>query len=361
MSEQHVENDIEWSRHIANTLILIGLLGTLFGLSFAVAAISRNINAISNFSELQQAVLSGLGFTRTAFFTSLAGITGMVILSTLVMSLSHAYGLLLNDLENFTEDYLARHLFPKDKEERLNAVIEEIHPLISDLGFKMDQMAGFTANIGTHIDHFVEMSLVFKAGTENITNTYDDLRRLFEAIYRNQEKLEVTIGSFKQHASALVQKHENLFNKSTEQLELLEKNLDLSREMLEAQKEYLKTVSGLPEVISEKMTKVVTKHEKSMHPLLESMNGFVARLNKLNTEGTQALGEMIHTFNQNLEYGLSEYKTEMVEHYDKQFQQIGESISQNFVEMSKVVQELNRLVSRIGSLSNRPYNSQIIR
>lgn len=357
MAQEKVENRIEWPKHICNTLVLLGLMGTLVGLSFAISEISRSIAVDSHnvattsvdFGQLQAAVLGGLSGAKTAFYTSLAGIGGMVFLSFLVISLSHALRTHLSNLENISEDDLVKQLFPEKSEQQLGLLLTELKPMISDLGQKLEQMAGFTTDVGSHIDHFVEMSRVFESGTRNIEQTYKKLEDLFRAVYTTQEQVLTTATAFAGHLKNVETSYQGMADLFETQNSILTDSVSQGEKILESHKDFISRMDELPEKVSSGLLNVADSYQKNLQPILGHLGEVAVRLQTLSEDGIHKLNEVLLGFESNLEGGYQQYRENITTHYEELFTNLQSDISRNYLEMQQINEALQQIVADLPS------------
>jgi hypothetical protein len=96
-----VDEDQEVSRYLTSVLILLGLLGTFYGLATTVPALVETIRGLTPapgetgadiFGRLQAGLESQLGGMGHAFSSSLLGLGGSLILGLLELFAGHGRG-----------------------------------------------------------------------------------------------------------------------------------------------------------------------------------------------------------------------------------------------------------------------------
>jgi len=324
-------------------------MGTLVGLSFAISEINNVATASSDFRQLQDAVVSSLSGAKTAFYTSLTGIGGMVFLSFMVISFSHALRTHLSDLESISEDYLIKQLFPEKSEHQLGVLLNELKPMISDLGQKLEQMAGFTIDVGSHIDHFVEMSRVFESGTRNIEQTYAKLEDLFRAIYTAQEQVSTTATAFTQHLKSVENSYQGMTGMFETQSKILLDSVSQGEAVLESQTSFINRMDEVPEKMSSGLLNVADSYQKNLQPILGHLGEVAERLQTLSVDGIHKLNEVLLGFESNLESGYQNYRENITTHYEELFTNLQSDISRNYLEMQQINEALQQLVTDLPS------------
>ena len=117
-----------WSRYIAGNLIILGLIGTILGLSQAVinlrgilmgmgSVVSRNA-----FQRIISDMLGSLGFMETAFSSTLCGFLAFLLLSFVNHIYERAKETFGEEFENFNLNILIPFFTPKQLEDSLDTI-----------------------------------------------------------------------------------------------------------------------------------------------------------------------------------------------------------------------------------------------
>lgn len=105
-----VDEDQEITRYLGSTLILLGLLGTFYGLATTVPSLVETIRGLTPqegetgadiFGRLQAGLESQLGGMGTAFSSSLLGLAGSLIVGLLALFAGHGQGRFYRELEEW--------------------------------------------------------------------------------------------------------------------------------------------------------------------------------------------------------------------------------------------------------------------
>ena len=105
-----IDEDQEVARYLSGTLILLGLLGTFYGLATTVPSLVETIRSLDPvegetgtqiFGRLQQGLESQLGGMGTAFSSSLLGLAGSLIVGLLALFAGHGQGRFYRELEDW--------------------------------------------------------------------------------------------------------------------------------------------------------------------------------------------------------------------------------------------------------------------
>ncbi len=136
------------ARHIGATLTLLGLLGTVVGLSIALMHIgsASDIKGVEDLGRLSQALGQTMGGMKTAFGCTLAGLLTAVLLSFLNYGLRRVQSTVLRSIEEFTACELLRTLQRVDPEsdnatKAFATVLSEVSKDMVDLGAHLEDAA----------------------------------------------------------------------------------------------------------------------------------------------------------------------------------------------------------------------------
>ena len=108
-----------------SVLVLLGLAGTLVGLSLAVAELSTLLGGGMGTQEMVNAILATLGRMKVAFSTTLAGVGGAVLVGSVLAMLRHQQSRAIRKLEELSSTQWAP-LFKTTEESRMGDAVEEL-------------------------------------------------------------------------------------------------------------------------------------------------------------------------------------------------------------------------------------------
>lgn len=117
-----------WGRYIASILIILGLIGTIIGLSYAVINLRGILLGMGGlvtqnaFQEVISEILGSLGFMETAFSTTLCGFGFFLMLSFFDHTYQNAWEDFVSKFESFNSNVLIPFFTPKQAEDSLAAI-----------------------------------------------------------------------------------------------------------------------------------------------------------------------------------------------------------------------------------------------
>jgi hypothetical protein len=100
--EGRLDESRDICRYIANLLVILGLLGTLWGLSQTIGGVKGligNIGSSKDFQPMQTGITAALGGMGTAFSCSMFGLAGSLIVGFLDLQVGRAFTTFYNRIE----------------------------------------------------------------------------------------------------------------------------------------------------------------------------------------------------------------------------------------------------------------------
>ncbi|WP_419860425.1 hypothetical protein [Candidatus Palauibacter sp.] len=126
------------ARWATSFLVLLGLTGTLVGLSFAVSELSTLLGNGMGTGDMVNAILDTLGRMRLAFSTTLAGVGGSILVGSFLAVLRHKQSRAIRKLEELSSTQWVP-LFRTSDEARLGNAVRELEKTRKILKEGLDQ------------------------------------------------------------------------------------------------------------------------------------------------------------------------------------------------------------------------------
>lgn len=159
----------EISRYIVGALVLVGLLGTFWGLLVTIESVTKVIGTLSIaggedfskvFAQFKKGLVDSLGGAGTAFSTSLFGLAGSLVLGFLDLQAGQAQNRFYTDTEDWMSGMTRLSAMPTDSEDMspeemvpayLQALLEHTAEVMEDMQQTLkrgeDSRAQTTANL----------------------------------------------------------------------------------------------------------------------------------------------------------------------------------------------------------------------
>ncbi len=141
LTSARIEDERDSIRYVTNTLILLGLLGTFWGLIITIGGFASLLNGLdfnnpAVLMNMQMRMAVPLSGMATAFTSSLLGLAGSLIVGFLGLQLQFAQNTILKDLTDFLSRYTLKKPETEDKMSELIDVApvnENTYTKISDI------------------------------------------------------------------------------------------------------------------------------------------------------------------------------------------------------------------------------------
>lgn len=192
------------SRQIGATLTLLGLLGTVFGLSLALVNIgdaSANIKGVDDLEKLSRALAGTMGGMKTAFGCTLAGLLSAVTLSFLNHVLRRTQSLASSEMEEFLLCELLPALSEYDSDadtatksfaEVLSNASAHLEALSKNVNQAATSFEGATAEFRTVLS---QVSTAVSASSQELTQAAESNREVRNFIVRYSDEYKAFLSS----------------------------------------------------------------------------------------------------------------------------------------------------------------------
>ncbi len=306
----------------------LGVLGTFYGITEGLLAFDT-----SNLDESIPKLLDGL---KTAFITSLTGMIGSMVLSTIinrkqdendggVSDINQAAGTIctavkqMSDLNRETLTKLANQMAESEKDRKafyrtMSDVMDRVKQSQSNIATTLDKMNASETAIASTMDSLVILQRSQESALANISETS-------AASLKSIGNLEETTA--KQTAAiAATEKHSEKISDSTRNLPEI---LDVLSGMSGTQDEMNDQVQKLKDILDAEVLSIEESMDKTNKLLERKFDEFTELLKKSNTEA------------------LVEVMKKVTEEFQKQMNAlINKLIQENFDQLNKSVERLNQ-------------------
>lgn len=287
---------------IPSTLIGLGLLGTFLGLTLAIFETKGALTGIENINTSSNALQNPIASMATAFWTSIFGVIGSLILNFINQSIIFYKDEFYNEIEN----YLDNEIFAK-RAKTFNTIFEEFSVTVKTTMLTLTE----------------EMTVLFKNGVEELVNKINanslDLTNSAEALKSYTEKfrslvesMDNTVENFNKPVSNfsnsvvdfinISESLENKFNRSFDKFDNTVKSIDNTMQLLG------KGVGSSVETLSVTVHKSSEDITKSLEESNKNLSNF---LNKVLGEFSEALTVNARDINENFKSSMAEVALEM--------------------------------------------------
>lgn len=360
--KQHKSGELSqkrrWAEQLPSFISTLGVLGTFCGITDGLLAFDSN-----NLDQSIPALLDGL---KTAFFTSLAGMIGSLILSRIVAryydeqdkgisDITQAASQITNAVKDMAEAIIQN---TKQQSQMQSAFYNNVNSVLSSLQSTLQQQAGdisqiltFQANQSTNIQAISDKTNLIVEGTKllgtqqetivnkisEVDNKLSDFEKQFTSIDQNVgETVSMVEGitSIQNEISEEVKSFgDKLHNEVVEIEDSMEKTNTLLNEKFNEFSELLKKSNT--EALVEVMKKVTEEFQKQMNEL-------IGRLVQENFEQLNKSVEKLNTWQQE--------NKEMITSLTAQYKQMQEEFAKTSTILTSVSEETKQLTASEGKL-----------
>ena len=324
------------------------LISTL-GVFFTFAGIALGLYYFND-KDLTTSIPQLLTGLKTAFFTSLAGMTGSMLLSGQVNKLfdkksggisdsEEAAGLIVNELKGLTAQYqinndISRKLFElfneklgELSERQLNTYTNSNHilssierqiNLLSVLVAKAEITSVANENTAKSLDSIDNSSKILVDLEGKLYESSNFIKEKQGSIESKTESILISVGNIEESNSAIL-------SKTTEQNNRVGEMMDHTEALVSGQDEISKHVAKFGETLHGEIVEIEDKMAESNKLLTVKFEEFAELLRKSNTEA------------------LVEVMKKVTEEFQKQMKDlIGRLVKENFDQLNKSVERLNK-------------------
>jgi biopolymer transport protein ExbB/TolQ len=297
------------ARQIGATLTLLGLLGTVFGLSLALLNIgnSSDIRGVEDLGRLSQALGGTMGGMKTAFGCTLAGLLTALVMSFMNYGLRRVQSHVLQAIEEFTACELLRALERVDPEsdsatKAFANVLSEVSKDMVSLGEKLQSAAqnyfSGTAAVQGTLD---KLSSTVEAFSATINQVAGNQMEFTQTMKSTRDAVE-GVGVVVQHSSDLLLERLEVVRQNSDTTAKLQQSLlshheefkKLAETVKSSNSDAVKAALAAHEAASKKIVdEILQKHTKELGTLLEQSQGSLKSILEQNRAVMTAVSDIL--------------------------------------------------------------------
>lgn len=322
LSNRHI---IEFFPSLISSL---GVLGTFYGITVGLLAFDS--------SNLDQSIPDLLDGLKTAFFTSLAGMTGSMILSAFINRKQDEKSAGISDINQAAIDICQA---VKEMSSLNSKTMQTIQHQLKES--EADRKA-FYRSIGDVMEQIKKSQMIISESINKINTTQSTVISAVDSIVLSNRSQDVTLSAIKELNNSIlnyVYEVEKGTEEQTMVLKTIQKNssevsdntrhlgemLDMLSGMSGGQEEMISQVSKIKDIIHNEVVQIEEDMEKTNKLLERKFDEFTDLLKKSNTEA------------------LVEVMTRVTEEFQKQMNSlINKLIQENFDQLNNSVEKLNQ-------------------
>lgn len=194
-----------WGRYIAGILIILGLIGTILGLSQAIVnlrGILLEMGTVATrhvFQEMISEILGSLSFMETAFSTTLCGFIFFLSLSFLDHWYHRKQEVFAREFENFNFNILIPFVTPKQVEDSLADITHVLKASSSGLVGVSSGITDLVTIVADNQETYSQMADTFRGTVDGIIQAQHELNLYYKKVADSTEAfLELSRGLSKE-------------------------------------------------------------------------------------------------------------------------------------------------------------------
>jgi hypothetical protein len=191
ISAEEVRDAAPLARWATTSLVLLGLSGTLLGLSLAVGELSGLLapGQIVDVQEISQAILGTLAQMKVAFSTTLAGVGGAIVVGSAMAHLRHHQSRVVRELEEISTTQWVP-LFQTTEESRMGDAVKELEETRKGLDDGLKKILGRVET------GFRELSNQFGARSKALLDHVESLRDATLKVIGEREEGSLSLSDY---------------------------------------------------------------------------------------------------------------------------------------------------------------------
>jgi hypothetical protein len=332
-----------WGRYIAGILIILGLIGTILGLSQAIVNLRGILLEMGTvvtrhvFQEMISEILGSLSFMETAFSTTLCGFIFFLSLSFLDHWYHRAQELFAREFENFNFNVLIPFFTPKQVEDSLADIthvlkasgsglvevssgITDLVTIVNDNQEIYSQMADtFRGTVDGIIQAQHELNLHYKRVTDSTEAFLELSRELSKEMIQNQAATEQLFAKLSGDKTELEKMYDRV-ETATQRLEdsfskgLIEVSGNI-KVATDLQNQEIRRIEADHDTFlkntNARLLQMVNTAEQIFEKQKESYGEDIKRITDAHLRGTESLSEVHKNLVKTLDNGFQNIQREM--------------------------------------------------
>lgn len=336
-----------WIETIPNAISTLGVLGTFLGITVGLVGFDTQ--------DLQTSIPQLLNGLKTAFFTSLAGMLGSLLLSKKVNNLYDDVTGGVSDINQAAASICqAVSNLQKASAQQANSatvfynliqnVVQQMSTSISNMDVNINGLNVAANNIVLTLEKSAQSISNIESSTDNMIVTLDEIEQVSKQDYSISQELNSRIGEITDHTEAMVSTEGEVSEKVTkltdklhgEVLEIEDKMSDTNTLLERKFDEFSELLKkNNTEALVEVMKKVTEEFQKQMNDLIS----------KLVQENFAQLNKSVEKLNI-----WQQENKEMIQSLTSQYKQMADSFENTSTSLNKVKDDTKSLVSEGGKL-----------
>ena len=166
-----------WNRYLVGTLIILGLIGTIWGLSQAVIRLQSILSGVggsvdeNTFSNIITQIIATLGFMNTAFSTTICGFVASLTVSLVEFFYQRAEATLHQKYENLVVNRVVPFFTPRGSEDSLAQVVSVLKTTGGSFNDAAAEITRMVSYVSENQDRYNQLAESLQATVEGVTRS----------------------------------------------------------------------------------------------------------------------------------------------------------------------------------------------
>ena len=217
-----------WNRYLVGTLIILGLIGTIWGLSQAVIKLQSILSGVggsvdeNTFSNIITQIISTLGFMNTAFSTTICGFVASLTVSLLDFFYQRFEASLHQEYENLVVNRIVPFFTPRGSEDSLAQVVSVLKTTgasFNDAAAEITRMVGY---VSENQDRYNQLAESMQATVEGVTRSQNELSEQYLGLGRRSTEIIDLVNGLARQLERNQDATETLFDRLADDRGILE-------------------------------------------------------------------------------------------------------------------------------------------
>lgn len=203
-----------FAKNLGGSFVLIGLIGTIIGLSLALGEMSSSVQelgaSLGDLTEKLNGILAGM---NTAFSTTATGLLATFV----VLVLNYVYARQYDRMSEEIDTYFAKDILslvqPIKPDNAMQRVVETLQENLKNSRVLSDRLVKTTDNATSQYDALLGVANSFEKGSQNIITHFDETTRVQQEIKALTERFTKIAANIDENAQAFSEKYIKIMQK----------------------------------------------------------------------------------------------------------------------------------------------------
>lgn len=321
---------------ISSSLISLGLLGTIIGLSYSLSEIqgAMSFKSITDFKGDLESILAGM---NTAFSTTILGLVFTLILLFILTYLRRFYNNLSLETDSYFNTTIAKFFIKQKSEYNYNSLIKSVTELTNQNKEVAKNFIGATENIS-------DSQNVLIGVFENLRNS---IQKIFTAnniedLHKYQEQIRLALENNNQISKNLKDSSESIAKKTTENIEKITKlveTIEKQNTIVQNDLDQNRINYSKIEVFVEKLEELNSTYKKDRTEIKNNIETISKKIEYLIPQLNNAISGIKKAINEGL-----------IQEITKSNQEVNQKVSEKILQ---VTNNINELTNSFGQLNKK--------